>query len=291
MRDPHHLATETVLSIHGQKSQTYSPSAITDLHDIHVYGYFPSDSMVGFLVRGSKDLPGTPGPGKSPAGIDWRDYHNYIAEFDRDGSYKKSVELPMTYQLAHLAILSSGEFLVSGYDRLNSAARLLFLDSSGQILRSLDMPAARKPVGGNAPYGSVRATMAPVSLMGSIVFTPYGQDILVWRMNSSDPVLDVGPGASVREVPLQTPPGSVFVGMIAANDRWVAHFRSSSTPNEAPLSPTGYSYYELRPQDASLSTKLMQSGNVPLAIACESDGNYIAFKRDKDGKLMLLKAD
>jgi hypothetical protein len=105
--------------------------------------FFPSDSVVGFLVRASKELPGAPGTGKSPAGIPWNKYHSYIAEFDRNGSYKESIELPMTYVLSHFAILPSGEFLVTGYDELNSTPKLLFLNSSGQVVRSIDLPAAR----------------------------------------------------------------------------------------------------------------------------------------------------
>ena len=281
----------TVLSVHGKTSQTYSPSAISDLHDIIVLSFFPSDSVVGFLVRASKELPGAPGSGKSPAGIPWNKYHNYIAEFDRNGSYKESIELPMTDVLSHFAILPSGEFLVSGYDQLNSTPRLLFFNSSGQVVRNLDLPAARSFAGGNLSYGSSESMMASSRLLGSVMFTAYKQDILVWRMGNNDPVLDVGPGGSVREVPLQLPPGFSFSDMISASDRWVAHFRSAEIPENSHLNQTDYAYYEIRPQDASLSAKLKQSGDIPLTISCENGGNYLAFKTDKDGKFILVSAN
>jgi hypothetical protein len=35
----------------------------------------------------------------------------------------------------------------------------------------------------------------------------------------------------------------------------------------------------------------VQEGEVPSSIACEANGTYIAFRQDKNGKLMLLKAE
>lgn len=283
------LQKHTVVAIRGTQSQTYSPASIPDLHDITVYSFFPSDSIVGFLVHGSTTMPGARGAGKSPAGIPWTEYHNYIAEFNRDGQYLKSIELPFNYMLSHFAILPTGEFVVSGYDKLNSTPRLMFLDSSGKIIRPLDWAPYRKPVGGD--YGSEEAAKAARELIGHVLLTPYKQDILVWHLGSNDPILDVGPGASVREVPLQPPPGYIFDGMIPSNDRWVAHFRSKDTAPESPLNQTNYAYFDLRPEDASISAKLMQTGYVPLSIACESDGAYIAFKRDNNNKLIVVKAE
>jgi hypothetical protein len=289
--DPKDLKMHTVVSIKGRQSQTYLPSAISDLHDVFIADFFPSSSAVGFLVRGAKDLPGALGPHKSPAGIAWSSYHYYIAEFDRDGSYKGSVQLPVNYQLYHFAIFPSGEFLVSGYDQLNSTVRLLLLSSSGQIVKDIDLPAARTPVADNAPYRSVEGARAVTKMMSDLQFTPYNQDILVWRHNSNDPILDVTAGGGVREVPLQTPPGFVFAGMIPSNDRWVGHFRTHETPEYSRYTSTTYSYFELRPQDASLSSKLLISGDDPQSLACESDGSYITYKVDKNHKMVLLKSN
>lgn len=291
IRDPKDLKMHTVVSIKGQEQQTYLPSAISDLHDVLILDFFPSSAEVGFLVRGSKDLPGSVGPGKSPAGIAWSSYHNYIAIFDRDGSYKKSVRVPVSYQLSHFAIFPSGEFLVTGYDQLNSVVRLLLLSSSGQIIKDIDLPAARTPVAEDAPYRSAEGARAAGKLMGSLVFTPYKNDILVWHANSNDAILDISSGGSVREVPMQTPPGFAFAGMIPSNDRWVGHFRTEKVQENSPFTSETYSYFELRPQDASVSTKLLISGDVPQFIACESDGSYITYKVDKDRKMILLKSN
>jgi hypothetical protein len=288
--NPKDLREPTLISIRGKKSQTYRISAIGDLHDIFQIDTYPSDSNVGFLIRASKELPGQPGAGKSPAGIPWSKYHNYIALFDRNGSYKESIELPVDYQLNHFAILPSGEFLISGYDRLNSAPRLLFLSSAGQIMRTLDLPAARNSTA-DASFGSAAAMMASSQLLGNVIFTAWNNHILVWHRGSADPVLDVGPGGSVREVPLQPPPGLVFEAMISANDRWVARFHEQSAAENAPEKPGEHIFYELHPEDASLSVKLIQPKDVSGQIACESSGAYITFNHDSEGKFRLLKAE
>lgn len=291
MLDPKDPRDHTVIAVRGKKTQTYLPLKIPDLHDVFVMNYFPSDSIVGFLVRATRESPGAAGPGRSPAGVEWSKYHNYIAIFDRNGSYKESIELAMNYSLSHLAVFPSGDFLVSGYDRVNSALQLLYLDSSGKIIRTLQIAASRLAADGNAPYGSAQSMMESTQLLGSIVFTAYNQDILIWRRNSNDPILDVAPGGTAREVPLQLPPRSVFVNMIDANDRWVAQFRSSSAVQDSPLNPKEYSYYTLRAHDGSLVSKLIQSGITPLSIACENAGTYTAFKWAEGNKLVLLNAN
>lgn len=133
--------------------------------------------------------------------------------------------------------------------------------------------------------------MASVDLIGSVAFTPYGQDIFVWRRGSSEPILDVGSGGAVREVPLHVPTGFVFVDMIPANDRWVAHFRRQTVAEHTPFSQDAYSYFELRPQDASISSRLLISEEARQFLACESDGNYMTYTMDKDNKLILLRAN
>lgn len=290
--DPKDLTRHTVISIQADRSQQYLPSAIQGLNDISVMNFFPSDSVVGFLVRATKEPAGAPGPGKSPAGVAWKDYHYYIAEFNRDGSFDKSIELPADYTFSRFAIMGSGEFLVAAYDRLNSAAHLLVLDQSGKKLRELDYAPFRTAPDGNAAFGSAQSLRNSSKLMGSVLFTPYREDILVWRINSSDPVLDVSSGGNYREVPIQAPAGMTFANMVAANDRWVALFRSKSVADNKPLNQADYSYFEVDPIDGGLGPKLTQSRDVPPRyLWCERDGTYTSFERDKAGDFVLLKAN
>ncbi len=291
MLDVTNLKRHTLVSVHGKDTTTYQVSAVSDLNDISVIDVFPSDDTVGFLVRASKEKPGPALPGRSHAGIAWKDYHNFIAEFDRRGQYKGSVQLPVDYTLLRFAILPSGEYLITGYDALNSTVRLLFLKQSGEILRSIDTPYAVEFEGKNESNDPVAAERAARQLLGNVLFTPYKSDILVWRMNGGNPILDVGPGATVREVYLHPPSRQLFVDLIPATDRWVAHFRSETAPENGAYNQTAYSYYELNPQNGSITTKLLQSGDIPNSISCESNGGYISFKQSKDSKLIVLGAE
>jgi hypothetical protein len=283
------LNKHTVVGIHGTDTRSYSPANISDLHDVFVESFFPTEDVVGFLVRGSKTAPGSPSPGKSPAGIPWDDYHYYIAIFNRGGSYQKSIELPFRYTVSRFAILPSGEYLVSGYDQANSTARLAFLDSSGQLIRNLDFPAFRHATEGE--YGSREAAKSARNLVGYVLMTPYKEDILVWQMSGDSPILDVGAGGTSKEISLQPPAGFVFDSLIPSNDRLVALFRTTDTAPGSAMSDVHYSYFDVRPQDGSVSAKLVQAGNAPRSIACESDGTYLSFKRDSANKVILVKAD
>lgn len=291
MLDPKDLKKHTAVSFRVGESQTYLPSAIPDLHDMFILGFYPSSSEVAFLVRGTKDLPGSSGPNTSPAGITWSSYHTYIAEFKRDGSYKGTIQLPISYKIARFAIFPSGELLVLGYDELNSVIRLLLLNSSGDVQRTIDLPASRSPIAGTTPYHSPSGATAMSKVLASFEFTPYKEDILVWRANNNDPILDVSSGGSVHEVPLQVPPGFAFAGMIPSNDRWVGHFRSKNVPQNAPFTAGTYSYFELRPEDASIFAKLLIPGDLPQFLACEADGGYLTYKVGKDHKLVLLRSN
>jgi len=98
-------------------------------------------------------------------------------------------------------------------------------------------------------------------------------------------------GGGVRETPIQIPDGWRFADMVSANDRWVVHFRTESTPPNVRMSTDIDAYYEVRPQDGSLAAKIVQKGEAPLSIACESSGSYTSFKFGDAGKMLLLKGD
>lgn len=291
MLDVKDLRKHTVVSIKEDKTQTYSPEAIRGLNDITVVSFFPSDSLAGFLVRATTETLGPRTPGSSPAGVPWSKYHYYVAEFNRDGTYRKSVLLDVDYPLSRLAILTSGEFLVTGYDNVNSAAHLLLLDSSGQIEHEFDLPAFQRPADANAPYGSAESMNNSSRLLGYVLFTPYKEDILVWHVGSADPIMDIGAGGSFREVPLQAPPDTELVNMIPASDRWVALFRTKGLAENIPLNRKDYAWYEFSPVDGGLVAKLSEEGsNPPYSIACEKEGAYISFQRVKDDKIAMLIA-
>jgi hypothetical protein len=115
-----------------------------------------------------------------------------------------------------------------------------------------------------------------------------GAGIVIWRANSDDSVVEVRDGGGTREVPVQIPKGFRFADIVAANDRWVAHFKTENSPNEGRMSEDTDAYFDVHPQDGSLAAKIVQTGDVPLRIDCESDGTYTSFKSMEAGKSVLL---
>lgn len=289
---------EIVTVVRAKKTQTILSAGISDLTDVLlVADTFPTDAGVYFLLEGTKEQPGQPGPGKSPSGIPLKDYSTYVARFDLDGTYKGATELgvecdvtrPGYCEIRHLAVFPSGDMLVTESDPATSTLKVLYLKSSGEVVKQIDVPAGRRPINWGEASSKPDIERSAKAFLSSVFFTAVGSNIVVWRANVNDPVVEVRQGGGVREVPLQIPDGWRFADMVAANDRWVVHLRTENTPPLAPMSENTDSYYEMRPQDGSLSAKIAEKGDVPLSIACESGGAYTSYKMNKAGKMVLLK--
>jgi hypothetical protein len=288
---------EIVTVIRGKKTQKISSASISDLTDFNNgFDIFPADSGIYFLVQGSKEQPGERGPGKSPMGIPLKDFRNYIARFDLDGSYKGATELGIACDLSraeschlrHLAAFPSGDMLVSESDPETSTLKVLYLKSSGEVVKQIEVPASRKIMNWGDPSSSPDVRRDASTFLSSVYFTAVGDRIVVWRANSNDPVVEVSQGGGAREVPIQIPEGWRFADLVASNDRWVVHFRTENTPPTVNMSADKDAYFEVRSQDGSLAARIMQDGDAPLSIACESNGIYTSFKWSDAGNKMAL---
>jgi hypothetical protein len=288
---------EIVTIVRGKKTQTILSTSISDLTDFNNgFDIFPSDSGVYFLLQGSKEQPGERGPGKSPAGIPLKAYRNYVARFDLDGTYKGATELgsqcdlsrPGSCELRHLGVFPSGDMLVSESDPETSTLKVLYLKSSGEVVKQIEVPASRRQMDWGDASSNPEVRNEAASYLASVYFTPVGDKIVVWRANSPDSVVEVREGGGTREVPIEIPEGWRFADMVASNDRWVIHFRTENTPPNVRMSADADAYYEVRPQDGSLMAKISQRGDAPLSIACENSGVYTSFKMNHEGKAVLL---
>lgn len=288
---------ETVTIVRGKKTQAISSTSIPDLTEVNtILDIFSSDSGIYFLLRGSKEQPGTRGPGKSPMGIPLKAFHNYVARFDLDGTYKGLTELgtkcdlsqPGSCELSHLAVFPSGDMLISESDPATSTLKVLYLNSSGEIVKQIEVPASRRTMEWGDASSNPDLRREASAFLSSVYFNSVGDNIVVWRANSDDSVVEIREGGGVREVPVQIPEGWRFADMVASNDRWVIHLRTENTPPNIRMSADTDAYYELRPQDGSLAARIVQHGDIPLSIACESSGTYTSFKMNDVGKMVLL---
>jgi hypothetical protein len=280
-----------------KKTQTISSTNISDLTDFNVLDFFATDSGVYFLLQGTKEKPGERGPGKSPTGIPWNAYSDFVARFDLDGTYKGATELgvgcdlsrPGTCEPAHLALFPSGDMLMTESDPASSTLKVLYLKSSGEVVKQIDVPASRKPLDWGDASSGTGARQAAKMFLASVYFTAVDKNIVVWRANSHDPVVEVREGGGVREVPIQIPDGYRLADMVASNDRWVVHFRTENTPPNVRWNDDTDAYFDLHPQDGSLAAKIVEKGEIPRSIACESSGTYTSFTMNDAGKMVLVE--
>jgi hypothetical protein len=113
---------------------------------VRLLTHYPSDSVVVLLVEAiekSRDgkLKATLPNGQSiesPRSVGERKH--YLAKFDRDGSYKGSVQVEESLLVNRIGMFGSGNFLVSGVDRNTNHPALALLNSDGALRRLLDVP-------------------------------------------------------------------------------------------------------------------------------------------------------
>jgi hypothetical protein len=287
-----------VYSISAKEARQFSLKNISDLHDVRFLSFFPSDSLIGFLVYATKDsepssrtllLNGTTEAGKITVG----EHHYYIAMFDRSGNYRESVLLPVDYPIFHFAILPSSNLIISGFDDKNNVPRLLLLNSRGGLLRPLQLPVQiqNESVGAGDPTHSA---LAASQTFGRILFTSHGSSVLLLQPGTTFPVLEIKESGSVREIPVTAPKGYVLDASVSSNDRWIIEFKRSGLSDDAAVDArpesNNYVFYEINQSDGSLQRRLIMNNGDLSWMACEHDGTMTALKTDQKLNLIPLTA-
>lgn len=295
----------SIYSFDPKGGHGFSPKAAPGLYDVSYHGYFVSDSIVGIEVRATTDDKQATRNVTTPKGslsqnIYTGDHHEYILEFDLDGTYRKALQLPDKYSFRRVAALPDDTFLALAYDEGNRVARLLLLDSDMQILRPVqipakmeDDPALRQGESGNMLNGGKAETS-----LSWWLFAPVRNRIVLYQAHSKSPVLEVGAGGSVREVALDAPDGYVLDDILPANDRWLVQFRKQdlAETGEMDARPQTHNFvlYEADPNDGSLKRRIdlpaVDKDHPATFIACEQDGLVNAFISD-GGHMLRYTAD
>ncbi|MGH9606731.1 MAG: hypothetical protein ACRD3N_13660 [Terracidiphilus sp.] len=302
--EPPTYIEQSVFSLSPKGGHTFSYGSQAGLYDVRFVSFFPGGSIVGVLVNATKDPKQSSYTVESASGAvthsgtGFSGEHNYyIAEFDRDGNYKATVELPAGYSYRHFAELADGKLLATAYDEANAVARLLLLDSSGQIIRRLEVPEAMEdsPALRQGETGGGLNQARAASSLSWWLFASVRDKVILYQAHSNAPVLEVGAGGYVRQIPLQAPSGYELDGMISASDLWIVRFRRKDLPADRPidLRPEAKNYvlYEVNPGDGSLESELDVSSGPAFGIACEQDGVLTGFSRSPDSKFIRLTAD
>jgi hypothetical protein len=300
--EPSDFGPQTIVSLDPKGGHAFSVKTVPGLYDTNsIHGYFVSDSVIGILVRATKDDKVAPntisiGPKFPPRHIYTAEHHDYLVEFDNSGNYKTTLELPEQYQFRRLAALQDDTLLALAFDPANRVPMLFLLDSGGQMIRTLQIPAemATSPEIVAGQSGDIGKQISAAGSLSWWIFAPTRNRVLLYQAHTKSPVLEVGAGGAVREVPLHFPKGYVLDSVLSANDRWIMRFRKESLTDSGAIDgrpeANNYALYEVDSSDGSLRRRIELDGGLFYSIACEQDGVFTAFSVDGE-KVTLATAD
>ena len=285
-------------------SHTYDASTAPGLYDLAMLDFFPGDDMVGLLVHATRDAKQSQYSFRV-AGSDevhtrtgfHGEHYDYVLKFDRDGNYRATIELTGRYQFRHFAELADGNFVAIAYDRVNRVPRLLLLDSDGQVVRPLEIPSdlQETPELNNAQSGDVVKLAQAESSLSLWRFAPVREHVLMYFPRRKPTFLEIGAGGSVREVPIESPPGYVVDEVLPSNDRWIVQYRKEGLPDNGAVdsSPEANNFLlaELNPGDGSLRRTFHIVKAAAFGVACELDGTFLGLSHNESGKFVPASAD
>jgi hypothetical protein len=257
---------------------------LTDLYDAQRKGYYASESNVAFLViAASEDKQGketfvTPDGTKHEVTRNLADRRDYIVLFDREGNYKKKLQIQIddTFAIQRIGVFPSGTFLALGFDTQDHSPRLALLQDDARFLRFLEM---RKRDAPETMFGMNDSSGKGVVV--SIVpsqFVPHGDSIIVIQNNSKYPLLEVNEAGAIRKIKPILPEGVKVDALIPSDEGLYA--QANETRDRL--------IYELNPQDGRVLRRLqIDESDTGVSVACVHEGKFLSFEHG-DGRLIPL---
>jgi hypothetical protein len=285
----------SLVSLSEKKSVSFDLSTIPKLQDVEFLSFFPAESEVVVLLTATTDATESSytvqlSNGKTMSGRGkLGEHHNFLALFDLDGRYKSTVDLPETIQYKKAAELSNGDFLLLGYDPVNGVAALQLVNSSGQVIGPLQIPNGMTDDEKlkNGETGGPADKFWASGVVSFWQFIPAAGKVLLVRPHSGAPILAVGPGGFVREVPIAPPAGFELDGFLPSSQRWIARFRRVGLSKEAGVSVDSsmksgnYKFAELN-RDGSVRSLFEIGEGSAFNIVCEFDGTLKSYSVSQD---------
>lgn len=299
---PPNYQNNLVESLEQGGGHRFPYSTAPGLYDILLLSYFPAGPEVAFLVSATTDpkvstystrLPdGTVVTGQGYSGS----HHRYVLLFDRQGSYKSAVELPMGSDYLKLAELPDGTFLLLGYDPARRSASLAVVDQQGRPVRSVELP--REILSSadlEAAHAGDELDAARVARsIASWQFIPAQQRVVLYRPGGAGAVLEFGAGGAVREVALAQPAGYILDAFVPGADGWFVRYRRSGLSSSRNVDGSeisgNFELYKVNPLDGSLAARLLTGNGSVLEEVCEGGGSMTSYSLGKNLQFQLASA-
>jgi len=296
---PDYMA-QAIYTLSSKKATKFSTDTVPDLYDIIPKGYFVGESDVGILVHATRDPKRASYtivivPGSAGRPVYQGEHHDYIVEFDMDGAYRRTVDLPTSVEVLRVAALPDDNLVAVAYDNVNRVARLLLLNPEGELIRPLQIPSQMENetrLQEGQTGGELNRVKAAASLSWWLM-VPSRHKLVLYVAHSSGPFLEIGAGGVTREVPIERPPGFMIDAPISSSNRWIVRFRDDNPADfefNSRAKSGNFRLYEVDPGLGTLVRRIAVNDGSLLSIACEKDGVFTAFT-DDGTKLILKTAD
>jgi len=251
-----------------------------DLHDVKQKAHYATDSELAILViaapedkQGKESFVTSDGV-KHEVAANVAERHDYLVIFDRDGTYRKTIQLDDAMVLLRVGVFASGNLLAFGFDRVDRSPKLALFNSDGSLLRFLEIPK------GDVPTSMLRSQdsegKGPAVFVAPTQFVPYRDSIIVVQNETRFPLLDVNEAGAVSAIKPKLPQGVLVDSLI---------------PSDANLYALGegkdHSIFELNADDGSVVRRLQTEKAEDTVVACAHDGKFLSFKHSQ-GKLVPL---
>lgn len=270
------------------ESIRYDPGLATDLHHIIPGGALVvSDKVVGILVNAVT--------GEELANDKNRESHPFLIFFDRKGAFLRAVPLDLSFHIATLGLLESGEILVIGSTLTEHHRRLTVLDDHGRVQRDLQpgLDSATEDT-----RDEKQLVGAANSGVGQSQIVPYRDHLLLIEMSTENPIVELNLGGMVKSTRLKLPEGEDIWQFIPSNgltwDVILGHVDTQgSSERGVPAGLFKPDRIGVFDPETGVMLHFIDSGpdHYPVSLACENDGVFIALSTDpKDGSLLLEKA-
>jgi hypothetical protein len=213
---------------------------------------------------------------------------NYIARFDRDGTYKGATRVDgLPFVIYTFAAFDSGNLIAAGLD-WNGVQHTALLDAKGQFLRYLDLG---KGVTAEPPS----AERNPMAAAFGRTFVPWQGKMLVLRtLGGKARMYEIQEGGEVRIVNIKLPAGyqlEELEELVPTDKNWLVRFNKPDS--KAGRSSAFDSLLEMDPQNGEpvRQYRVKPPDKLPeTVVSCFFDGEFWGLRQDvREGKLRVVR--
>lgn len=273
-----------ILGFTSKGMVTFAKSQMTDIPQPTINNFFVGSSVY-VLVTGienarQEEVVATDEDGKPVKFLRTKgEPRDYIARFDRDGSYRGALKLDSDFHPLQLAAFDSGTFVAAGLDG-SKKPQVALLNSSGLILKYLEMPKNLESV--KSGEKSFPESGGDVIAMFTQLYSDDGLVVLV--RDGTRLIYEIQESGEVRAVKAMLPSGMAVDHLVPSDRNWIIAARSR------PLDEQSESIYEVHPETGAVVAKyrILKTDNSGATVSCQSQNTFSGIDH-QEGRLTVLR--